>query len=170
MQAIISFYARLTLLRNAPQDGPVSDVLQKLLMTLYLISGTTKSLMFYDMTRSMASSVIDLLFLILFIRVLLASKQQRIHQTLNAMLGAGIILSAVLTVASHNFIVGPDTKTLSSLASIIFFLIFAWVVLVHAHIVRHAMDATLSVGVMVSLGYSFVNTIVVMTMLGLMGV
>jgi len=170
MQAIISFYARLTLLRNTPQDGPVSDVLQKLLMTLYLISGTTKSLMFYDMTRSMASSVIDLLFLILFIRVLLASKQQRIHQTLNAMLGVGIILSAVLTVASHNFIVGPDTKTLSSLASIIFFLIFAWVVLVHAHIVRHAMDATLSVGVMISLGYSFVNTIVVMIMLGFMGV
>ena len=170
MQAIISFYARLTLLRNTPQDGPVSDVLQKLLMTLYLISGTTKSLMFYDMTRSMASSVIDLLFLILFIRVLLASKQQRIHQTLNAMLGVGIILSAVLTVASHNFIVGPDTKTLSSLASIIFFLIFAWVVLIHAHIVRHAMDATLSVGVMISLGYSFVNTIVVMIMLGFMGV
>lgn len=170
MQAIISFYARLTLLRIAPQDGPVSDALQKLLMILYLISGTTKSLMFYDMTRSMGSSVIDLLFLILFVRVLLASKQQRIHQTLNAMLGVGIILSAVLTVASHNLIVGPDTKTLSSLASIIFFLIFTWVVLVHAHIIRHAMEATLSVGVMVSLGYSFVNTIVVMTMLGLMGI
>jgi hypothetical protein len=126
--------------------------------------------MFYDMTRSMVSSVIDLIFVILFIRVLLASKPQRIHQTLNAMLGAGIVMTAVLTLAAHNLIVGPDTKTLSSLASIIFFLIFTWVVLVHAHIIRHAMDATLSIGIMVSLGYSFVNTIVVMTLLGLIGI
>ena len=170
MQALIRFYTHLTLLRSQPQDGPVSDQLQRWLMIIFLISATTKSLMFYDMTRSMISSVIDLIFVILFIRVLLASKPQRIHQALNAMLGAGIVMTAVLTLAAHNLIVGPDTKTLSSLASIIFFLIFTWVVLVHAHIIRHAMDATLSIGIMVSLGYSFVNTIVVMTLLGLIGI
>ena len=170
MQTLISFYTHLTLLRTKPQDGPVSETLQKFLIIVFLISGTTKSLMFYDMTRSMVSSVIDLAFLVLFIHVLLASKKQRIHQTLNAMLGAGIILSAVLTIASHNLIVGPDTKTLSPIASIIFFLIFAWVVLVHAHIIRHAMDAPLSVGVLTSLGYSFINTIVVVTVLGLIGI
>lgn len=170
MQGLIQFYTHLTLLRSKPQDGPVSDQLQRILMIIFLISATTKSLMFYDMTRSMVSSVIDLIFVIIFVRVLLASKPQRMHQTLNAMLGAGIVMTAVLTLAAHNLIVGSDTKTISSLASIIFFLIFIWVVLVHAHIIRYAMDATLSLGVMVSLGYSFVNTIVVMTLLGLIGI
>lgn len=166
----ISFFTHLTLLKRKPQDGPVSYPLQKILLVVFFVSATAKSLVFYDPTRSMANSLIDLIFLIIFIRVMLSSKPERIHQTLNAMLGTGVILNSVIGVATHNLMQGPDTKTLTEFASVVFFLIFSWVVFVHAHIIRHATDSSLSVGALISLGYSFVSTIVMVTIIGLLGI
>ena len=170
MLATISYYTHLTLLKSKPQDGPTSATLQKILLLVFLLSATAKSLVFYDMTRSMANSLIDLIFLIIFIRVMLSAKPERIHQTLNAMLGAGVILNSVIGVATQNLMQGPDTKTLTEFASIAFFIIFSWVVLVHAHIIRHATESSLSVGALISLGYSFVSTIVMVTVIGLLGI
>ena len=159
MGNLVQYYYRMTLLRAKPQDGPCSQVLQLALLILCFLISVLTALALYELWPSIAHSILDLAFLYLFTIVLLSSAKERIKQTFCAFLGTGFIISIVNAVAFNGLIKNKNVDSISSFDMSVFFLIFAWTILVYGHIVRHAIDVKLATGVGVVLGYTLVTMI-----------
>lgn len=163
MNQLIQYYINMVMLKAKPQDCPVSQGLQNILIMIYLVLAVISALSIYNLWGSLFTSVLDLGVLYMFTHVLLGSKRERIHQTFNAFLGSGIIIGVFSAVCSYLFQVDPETDVISDGGIIVFLLIFFWIVAVFGHIIRHAVDTSLSVGIALGLGYVIVNTIVIIT-------
>ena len=163
MNQLIQYYINMVMLKARPQDCPSSQNLQNFLIMIYLLLAVISALSIYNIWGSLFTSVLDLGVLYMFTLVLLSSKRERIHQTFNAFLGAGIIIGIFSAVCSHLFQVDPETDVISDVGIIVFLLIFFWIVIVFGHIIRHAVETTLSVGIALSFAYVIVNTIVIIT-------
>lgn len=150
----------MALLNARPQDCPVSKVLQKTLIILYIILSVLNALSLYDITRGLAHSLIDLSILFLFTQLLLRARPQRIHQTFNAFLGVGLCIGLIQMLGAYSFISGADEKTISDLGRIFFFVIFVWMIAAYGHIVRHALEVSLVTGVSISLAYTLIGAFV----------
>ena len=99
-----------------------------------------------------------------------SNKKERIHQTLNAFLGAGIVIGIVRVLCSYAFDINPEAKPISDAGWISLTLILIWIVAVYGHIIRHAVDTSLSVGIAICFGYVIVNTIVLVTFAKVLGI
>ena len=159
MGNLVQYYYRMTLLQAKPQDGPCSQVLQLVLLFLCFLVSVITALALYELWPSIAHSILDLAFLYLFTIVLLNSAKERIKQTFCAFLGSGFIISVVNAIAFNGLIKNKNVDSISSFDMSVFFLIFAWTILVYGHIVRHAIDVKLATGVGVVLGYTLVTMI-----------
>ena len=163
MKQLIQHYSNMVRLRARPQDCPVSKSLQSSLMLIYFLLGVISALSIYNIWGSVVTSLLDLGVLYMFTLVLLSSKKERVHQTFNAFLGSGIIIGIFSAICSYLFEIDPETETISDAGIIVFLLIFVWIVIVFGHIIRHAVDTSLSIGIALGLGYVIINTIVIIT-------
>ena len=163
MNQLIRYYINMVTLKAKPQDCPASQSLQNILIMIYLVLAVISALSIYNLWGSLVTSVLDLGILYMFTLVLLSSKRERIHQTFNAFLGSGIIIGVFSAVCSYLFQVDPETDAISDAGIVVFLLIFFWIVVVFGHIIRHAVDTSLSVGIALGFGYVIVNTIVIIT-------
>lgn len=158
------------MLKASPQDCPVSQNLQNVLFLLFLALSITGALSIYNLWGSLLTSVLDLAILYLFTQVLLSKKKERIHQTLNAFLGTGIIISIVSSISSYAFPLDPNTQTIPLGRVVAFYFILIWIVAAYGNIVKHATDTSLAVGMAISFGYVIVNMIVIVTFIDLLGI
>ena len=149
----------MALLQAKPQDGPSSQILQLLLLILCFVASVITALALYEWWPSIAHSILDLAFLYVFTVLLLSNARERIKQTFCAFLGSGLVISVVNAIAFNGLIRDKDVESISNFDMAIFFLVFAWTVLVYGHIVRHAIDVKLASGIGVVLGYTFVAMI-----------
>ncbi len=170
MQHLIQYYFRAVLLKANPQDCPSSYVLQLTLIFLYLALSIFNTLALYDLWRSVTHSMLDLAVLYLFVQILLTKNRERIHQTFNAFMGAGICIGLVHTIFSYIFIVDRNQESISELGTILFFLVFIWVVVVYGHIVRHAVGVSLLSGISISLGYTLINAFLLLTIIDVLDI
>lgn len=159
MGSLVQYYYRMTLLQARPQDGPYSQVLQLALLVLCFLVSVLTALALYELWPSIAHSILDLAFLYVFTIVLLSNAKERIKQTFCAFLGSGLIISVVNAIAFNGLIKNKSVDSISSFDMTVFFLIFAWTILVYGHIVRHAIEVKLATGVGVVLGYTLVTMI-----------
>lgn len=167
MQNFVQFYFQLTLLKVKPQDCPAT--LSSLLFVLYFLVSFINTLAVYEFSRSAVHSAVDLLVLWLFTKLLLAKHQERIPQTLNAFLGAGIIIGVIHTILSYSLISNRELAEISQLAKLTFFVVFIWIVIIYGHIIRHAIDVTLPAGISIALGYVMASIIVISSMANSLG-
>lgn len=159
MRSLVKFYYRMALLQANPQDGPYSQTLQLVLLLLCFLVSVITALALYELWPSIAHSILDLAFLYLFTLVLLSSAKERIKQTFCAFLGSGFIISVVNAFAFNGLIENKDVDTVTIVDMTVFFMIFAWTVLVYGHIVRHAIDVKLSSGMGIILAYTLITMI-----------
>ena len=170
MNGLIQYYVNMVMLKATPQDCPVSQALQNTLIIAFVAISVIGALSTYNIWGSVFTSVLDLAVLYLFVQVLLTGKKERVHQTLNALLGSGIVIGIVIAICSHLFQVDPETETISEAGIFAFFLILIWIVAVYGNIIRHAVDTSLSVGMVISFGYVIVNMIVQITLAEALGI
>jgi hypothetical protein len=168
MKYIIQHYIGLAFLKLSPQDCPSSDVLQKMLICLYLSLSVLSALVIYGFARGAILSVVDLILLYMFTRLILRDKKQRVNQTFNAFLGVGILIGLPHALCSYAFIVDQNTQDISGLGKILFLLIFIWIVIAYGHIVRHAAEIKLSSGISISLGYTLLNGMMLLSISGML--
>lgn len=140
-----------------------------MLLVAYFLISLINTLAVYGFTRSIVHSVADLVVLLLFTKFLLAKHKERIPQTLNAFLGAGIIVGVVHTIFSYGLISDRDLTEISQITKLIFFAIFIWVVVIYGHIIRHAVEVTLPAGISIALGYVMVSIIVISSIANSLG-
>lgn len=167
MQNLIQFYFRLTLLKVKPQDCPASTPL--LLFVAYFLVSFVNTLAVYGFSRSVVQSIVDLAVLWFFTKFLLSKHKERIPQTLNAFLGAGIIIGVIHTFFSYSMITDRELAEISQATKLIFFAIFIWVVTIYGHIIRHAIEVTLPTGISIALGYVMISIIVISSIANSLG-
>jgi len=163
MKYIFQHYIRLALLRASPQDCPSSYVLQKILICLYLTLSILNSLAIYSFARGAVHSVLDLIILYLFTRLILRGKRERVNQTFDAFLGVGVLIGVLHTLCAYIFIVDQNTQDISGFGKAIFFFIFIWIIVAYGHIVKHAAEINLASGISISLGYTLLNAMILLS-------
>lgn len=170
MKFIIEYYARMALLNTKPQDYRSSQSLRATLIAIYMVLSVVNALALYGLWRGVIHSLLDLVILYMFTQILLRNKRERVNQTFNAFLGVGICIGVLHTICSFVFIVDQNQQTISDLGKILFFIIFIWIVVAYGHIVRHASELNLATGISISLGYTLVNAIMLISASQLIGI
>lgn len=170
MDKLLAYYGRLLLLRANPQDCPPSSVLQALLMAIYLLVSIVTSIPAWGVMLSVVRSLLDLAILVLFIHLLLRKRRTRVHQTLNALLGVGIVFGTLSGVLAFAFAgeVGSE-EVASSPAGLLLFGLLLWLILVYGHILRQAIEVTLGGATLISFLYIIVSTFVVLKISSMLG-
>ncbi len=163
MRDIFYYYFRLALLSAKPQDCPSSQALQKFLIVIYLLLSIINALALYNAYGAVTLSVLDVFLLYVFVLLLLHTKRERIHQTFNAFLGVGILIGLMHTICSYMFILDQDPRAISGVGRTFFYIVFIWGVLAYGNIVRHATEVNLSTGISISLGYTLLNAMMLLS-------
>ncbi len=163
MKYIFEYYIHLSLLREKPQDCPFSYTFQKILLCLYLAPSILNALAIYGFARGAVHGVLDLIILYIFTLLILRGKKERVNQTFNAFLGVGIFIGSLHTICSHAFIADQNVQNISGIGKILFFLIFIWIIIAYGHILRYAVGLNLAAGISISLGYTLLNSMMLLS-------
>ncbi len=153
----------MALLRARPQDCPSSYTFQMILISLYLGLSILNALAIYGFTRGAIHGVVDLILLYVFTRLILRANKERVDQTFNAFLGVGILIGLLHTICSYMFIIDQNTQQIPDFGKILFFLIFIWIIIAYGHIVKHAAELNLASGISISLGYTLINAMILLS-------
>ncbi|MES9969349.1 MAG: hypothetical protein ABW092_04895 [Candidatus Thiodiazotropha sp.] len=150
--ALFNSAVDLCLLRRAPQDLPGSTSLLWLLAILNLLVGIV---MVVDAQLGLYRALLENLFgLLLMLGVLAAALSMkgslpRFNQTASAMLLSGLLLSLLALP-----LVAWRHRSESSESDFLLLVLFIWSIVVLGHILRHAFEISLNLGIGIALLYN----------------
>lgn len=161
MIVVLRRFIDICLLRAGPQDLPASRFLAIIALLMYSAVGLMLAIYNVALPRAVLVVAVDigvlagLLFLLLWIRDLL----NRYLQAFTAFLGSGAILQAVILPVSLLQPNGAEEPVTAAMVvvSLLLWVWLLWGLLVVAHILRHSVSTTFSVGAMLGLLYMFVS-------------
>lgn len=144
-------------LRAGPQDMPAGWGFAILFSVLYLSEGLFAG-QILDETDSAPRSLvaITIQFLVTFLLLGFRRLRARLPQTLTTLAGTGVLFGAL----SIMLIMQTRPGVAQPALALVWFSAFLWSVAVDAHIYRHAMSITMSLGVLVAVVIFALNFIV----------
>lgn len=160
---LIRPFWNLCLLRANPQDLPLSSALMTLAVSAYFVAGWLLAGAIYGFGLSLFQTGADLLILSLYTYSLLqiSGYRQRFTQTLTALTGAGAIVTLVAIPLSSAILRSVSQgESVNLLVGLGYLLLMGWLLVVYAHIYRHALSRGLPFGLLVSLGYVILGSLV----------
>ena len=165
MLAIIHAYFYIALRRLGPEDLPDSRLLLLVSGAAYLLMQMIVALPFYGLSAQLALVLgADLLLLALFAWTLLRFVGQpgRLGRTLSALFGTGALLTLVVVPFNYwwDAVATSDAAPLLPAMAILF--IIVWSLIVNGHILARALSAPFRFGVLIALGYFFLNYLVLL--------
>jgi hypothetical protein len=147
MSELLINLAKLLRLRGGPQHFPASWRITITLLAIYLLQNLVNGAQLDDEQAAAKSLIAISLQLVVLAGLLLWRRHpERFTQTLSALVSVGIIFNLVtwgLLSQSDPNVNQPELATL-------WFGIFIWSLFVDAHIYRHALSVTLSVGMLIT--------------------
>jgi hypothetical protein len=164
MRALFHLFLDICLLRQGPQQVPASQLLLRLMLLTYGLSGllvSLVSLLDHDLFISLLLTLVDIALLagLTYTVLSLRGYGQRFVQTLTALLGTGTLLQLlVLPVLLwlDQEVVRDGTPELPRL---LWFGVFAWSIAIMAHILHHALSVSRWQGLGYSLAYVLISWI-----------
>ena len=170
MQPLIRLFIDIALHRKGPQDVPPAGEVLGLALLAYLVIGTA---VLWPSTADMASLLAqlgtDLLLVVLFFGGLLLAngRSERLRQTLTALFGTGALLSAlalpfvwIVAQVLADGDAAPGMAVPALVSTMALFLLLLASLLVTGHILRHALEWSYAVGVLVAVVYFAVSVTV----------
>ncbi len=144
----------------APQQLPASSTFTFVLLVAYVLMDFVHEVDRLAAPLAFVSSMVDVgLSVILTTSLLLLTRRKvRIWQTLSALAGANIVLGVLALPLVYWFDYARDAGFDSSLPILLLLGIIVWSIAVTGHILRHALDSSLYVGIVVSILYSVIST------------
>jgi hypothetical protein len=142
---IFKLYVDICLLRAGPQDLPATQSA----LTLSLLAYTATSIVLSVTTQSFGSAVVyglaDTLTLAVLTYTLLMVRRlpQRLTQTLSALAGTGVVIG----------LFALPLVLIQNVPPLLLLLITVWSLTVIGHILRHALNVSLPMGILASMGY-----------------
>ncbi len=162
MLTVLKSFLALCLLRLRPQDLPAVPVLAAFAALCYVAAGLAMALQHMSPAGAVGLVLLDtglfgfLIWLLLWVRLMM----NRYLQTFTAMLGASAILEMAalpLVIWQQQLVVGDELTTMAVIVSLLLWAWLFWSLLVLGHILRHAIDTILPIGVMLALLYMFIT-------------
>lgn len=166
MTALFNLFLDICLFRKGPQDVPASTALLWLCLIGYGLSGLAVLLAGSKPASALLETVVDILLLagLCYGLLNLAHHRARFVPTLTALAGTG----ALLTVAAFPLVIWIDQESArqepGALSVLLFFGLVGWSLAVTAHVLRHALSVSRTLGMLYATGY-FVISIVVRDLL-----
>jgi hypothetical protein len=155
MQASISVFWDIVLLRRGPRDLPASASLLAAVAVLYLAAGVVAARLAFGPSLALVRGLLDIGLPVVVFWAVLAFRRcsHRLLQTLTALLGSGLILSIpdiVLLLALRGH---AANEPIVSLLHLVGDALLVWNVIVIGYIVRAALEVPLLVAVAVATSY-----------------
>lgn len=154
LKALLTSAVELCLLRCAPQDLPSSIFLLQLMVALNLLVGIV---MVVDAQFGIVRAVLENLFglvlmlAVIYIALSLRGKLPRFIQTATAMLLSGLLLSLLALP-----LVAWGHRSESAESELLLLVLFIWSIVVLGHIIRHAFELPLNIGIAAALLYNLI--------------
>ena len=154
----------ICILDKGPQDLPTSQTLFQVVLALHVIISGVLSGMRLGLGYGLFVAIVEALLFALVIYVMLYSMQlaSRFLQTMTALFGCGTLLELLSAPFVLMLVSAQQSEADTSLPAILVLVMLFWVWTVYAHIIRHALDTSLFIGVFVVFMFS---TFVGMTMM-----
>ncbi len=157
MNALATLIISIMRMRAAPQDLPHSWFLMLLCTGTYLFMGIVISMLDQSIALSLLSAGIDTVMLIglAYLALWIRGYQGRSVQTVTALTATGTLFELISwpLVAYLQQTSADDPSSLS----LLLLLLIIWSIAVIGHILRHAIDVTIWLGVGISLLYVYTS-------------
>ena len=168
MLSLFRFFLQLCLLRTRPQDLPSSEVLLGLTAAVNVVIGAVvvTPTLGSPMTALMAS-LLDTLVLGGAVWLLLRFRDHpaRFVQTATASLGGSAVI-AVLSLPLQ-WMLPADAESVTGTAeaaSLLFLVLIIWLQVALGHVLRHALDVSLALGIGLAFLYSMISGVVIQSL------
>lgn len=161
MNAIVRTCWDICLLRKGPQVIPRSWHLFAIMLMVYILvdavlfvaQGIHGLLIVYE---TLADCILQVTFLTGL--MWLAQKLERFNQTAIALFGTGAII--MIPAVPISFIATQNNlASMQMAATLMIFGILAWSILVMGHVIRHALDTHLVIGILIAFAYTGINIV-----------
>lgn len=147
-----SLFFKLCRLQLKPHQLPYSYSLLVMNSVLYMLISAISALIVFTVEESWLYGIADMSLQILLVSSLLAvmGHQRRIVQTLTALFGANNILSVLMLPANYLSYQNHTVDNLEGFADVVLLILFLWLIIVTAHIMRHAVSGSRLIGLMIA--------------------
>lgn len=143
LRVIAHAYLEICLLKRRPQDLPRSDWLMVLTLLAYGLSSAGLAAVDLEVPRAMAAALLDagLLWAGTALVLYLFKRPLRTTQTVTALAGTGVVLSVVALPVVLWLTLAQGRHADTGIPALLWLGLFAWNLLISAHILRHALDS-----------------------------
>jgi len=159
LRAIFDPFIQICLLRQGPQDLPLSGIL----LAIALIAHTVMSILLSNVSLSAASAllsgVVDTVLLVVLTGALLTVQRRhaRVIQTVTALAGTGAIITLVALPVS-GWLHGADQAAgEGGFALLLLLILTGWSLAVAGHIFRHALSVPYFLGLVLAAVFYWIS-------------
>jgi hypothetical protein len=149
VQALITFFVELCLLRRVPQNLPSSWTLFQVTLVADLATGLLVGLaagISAGLSLIQGGAEIALMLGALFVALRLTGREPRFAQSASALLGSSALIGLVALLPLGLSASGGQESDAAALGAFLLLGLVGWSILVTGHILRHTFDITLGQG------------------------
>ncbi len=160
MRALIKPFLEICLLRRGPQQLPASGLLLALALAAHALSSAALSSYQLGAGRALLAGITETALLAVLTGSLLATHRlaARVVQTLTALAGTGALIGvAALPLYGWLARAAPGAAGGPGLATLLLLGLLAWSLVVAGHILRHALSASLFLGMVIAVVFYWVS-------------
>lgn len=159
MISVLRAFWLVAILKMAPQSIPVSRVLLWLMVAAHFVVGLLLANSSLATDAALVIAFLGTVVMLAFVYLILLMKgtRQRFVQTITALAGCEVLIGLVALPLTYLFHMGGGESGLIAIFSL---LIFAWNIIIAAHIFQHAFDISSQQGVFYAVLYIFTSMLV----------
>jgi len=163
VNALFTAFLKICLLKNGPQDLPLSRELLAVCLLLYTIINILLALTTTTPPKAIASGVLEtvLISIITIIILRLNRHPERWVQTLTALTGTGCILGILALPLFAGSLLFDAGELLQAFLVILYLTLIIWSLAIMGHILRYALDTTMGVGVLFAIIYILITSLLI---------
>jgi hypothetical protein len=143
------------LLNKGPQDFPCSQVLMRLCLIVYFISGIPGLMMSASFPQAIFAMTLDVVVLLAFVYLCLQafSKSERFIQSVISLSSIGVVFQLIVLPLLFNFDADPEVAQQMLGLSLLLLMFVSWNLAVYAHIFRESFGIRLPVAMVLTVCY-----------------
>lgn len=153
-------FLNMCVFRYKPQDLPQSYDLLILCLLVYTFINVLLAMTTAPFTRALQISVLDTIIISIITIIILRLNRhyERWIKTLMALAGTGCIIGLFALPLFAGAFLLQVSELVQSLILMIYLALLIWNIVIMGHILRHAMETTLSVGIVFALIYLIISS------------
>jgi len=159
MNSFVSVLTANLLLNKGPQDFPCSQVLMKLSLAAYFVSGLPGLMITVDFPQAVFAMALDVVVLLVFVYLCLQAfaKSERFVQSVISLASMGTVFQLLVFPLILNFDTSPEVIQQMLGLSILMLLVVSWNLAVFAHLFKESFGVRLPAAIVLTICYILLN-------------